>query len=76
MNIRGRVRNGVVILEEGPPLPEGAVVTVLCPDVRPAGPAERAERVDLPLVPSEHPGRVVLTAERVAELLEETDVSA
>jgi hypothetical protein len=76
MEIRGRVHNGVVVLEGGPSLPEGMMVTVLCPSSPPAGLPRLGERVSLPLVPSDHPGSRRLTAERVAELLEDGDVSA
>lgn len=76
MEIPGRVRNGVVILEGGPVLPEGMTVTVYYSSAQPAAPAGQKRRVELPLVRSEHPGSLTLTAERVAELLEESDVSA
>jgi hypothetical protein len=38
--------------------------------------ATRSQRVEFPLVRSQHPGTVDLTAERVAELLDNEDVSA
>lgn len=74
MQIPGRVQNGVVILEGGPPLPEGAEVTV---SFNVPSPLEKPKkgRVSFPLVRSTHPGTVRLTADRVAELLEEDDVS-
>ena len=68
MNIRGHIHNGVVVLENAPPLPEGMPVTVQFPD--PAVHSQR-KRVELPLVPSANPGSIRLTAERVAELLGE-----
>lgn len=75
MNIRGRVKDGVVVFEDGPVLPEGSVVTVSCPDeVHPPSNGQ-TRRVQLPLVASDRPGSVSLTAERVAELLGEADVS-
>jgi len=74
--IRGRVRNGVVVLEGQLPLPEGAVVTVLYPVSPPAEPPDSGRRVQLPLVRSDHPGSRRLTAEHLAELLEDDDVSA
>jgi hypothetical protein len=74
MDIRGRVQNGVVVVEGGLMLPEGTEVTILCPAAsQPESSAQR--RVSLPLVPSMQPGRRMLTAERVAELLEEDDAS-
>ena len=36
MVARGRVKNGVVVLDDGVRLPEGQEVTVLAPDVGPA----------------------------------------
>lgn len=76
MNIRGRVRNGVVVLEPGLVLPEGAMVTVSCAENQaPAIRNSRRQQVRLPLVPSDRPGSVSLTADRVAELLDDADVS-
>jgi hypothetical protein len=37
MVIRGRVRNGVIVLPEGASLPEGQEVTVLTPSLPPQG---------------------------------------
>lgn len=75
MAIPGRVHNGVVVLEGGHALPEGTAVTVSC-DVAPVlkKPVKR-KRVQLPLVHSENPGSVHLTNERIAEILNEEDVS-
>ena len=53
-----------------------ARVTVSCPQAPGVEPVRRKRRVVLPLVPSKHPGTLRLTAERVAELLEEDDLSA
>ncbi|REJ72001.1 MAG: hypothetical protein DWQ34_21650 [Planctomycetota bacterium] len=74
MNILGRVKGGVIVLEGGPVLPEGSIVTVSCIDDVHSPTAGRKPRVQLPLVPSTRPGSVMLTAERVAELLDETNV--
>ncbi|HUY88607.1 MAG TPA: hypothetical protein VMV10_07730 [Pirellulales bacterium] len=71
MQIRGRIKNGVVILEGRPSLPEGAEVTVLFVD--PSTAEKPKVRVKFPLVRSKLPGSVRLTADRVAELLEEDD---
>jgi len=76
MEIPGRVRSGVVVLEGGASLPEGAAVIVSCPDAVLAPASRPARRVELPLVLSKHPGSVLLTAERVAELLDEAHVSS
>ena len=75
MEILGRVHNGVVVLDGEPPLPEGTVVTVSC-KVAPATSPVETKRIEFPLVRSKHPGSLPLTAERVAEFLEEEDVSA
>ena len=87
MVIRGRVQNGVVVLDDpgASGLPEGAVVSVCYPaapqtEREPEGNRNKAKegrrRVQLPLVPSKRPGTRRLTAERVAELLDEDDLSA
>ena len=73
MVIPGRVRNGVVVLEGGPALPEGMAVTVSCNIAPAAETAKQKRRVDLPLVPSKSPGTLNLTAEHIAELLEEDE---
>ena len=74
MVIPGRVRNGVVVLEGGPDLPEGMAVTVSCNIAPAAETAKQKRRVDLPLVPSRSPATLNLTAGRIAELLEEDDL--
>ena len=82
--VRGRVENGVVVLPGDVVLPEGAEVFVSYP----AAPRLRSQdsesgtsdapsqRVRLPLVPSKRPGTCRLTAERVAELLDEDGLSS
>ena len=75
MMVKGRVKNGVIVLEGGVILPEGAAVTVSC-DVTPAVQPAAKEQVEFPLVHSQHPGTLRLTARRVADLLEEQDVSS
>jgi hypothetical protein len=76
MEIRGRVHNGVVVLEGGNPLPEGTVVTVLYSVSLPPEPPGSRRRVVSSLVRSASPGSRPLTAERIAELLEDEDVSS
>jgi hypothetical protein len=76
MTIHGRVQNGVVVLEDGPILPEGMAVSVVArvsPVIRVA---KRQRRVVLPLVSSANPGSVDLTAERIAEIMDEQDASS
>jgi hypothetical protein len=76
MEIQGRIHNGVVVLEGELPLPEGAIVTVLYSGAPPANSSEAHRRVRFPLVRSSRPGSLQLTAERVAELLEDEGVSS
>ena len=76
MEIRGRIHNGVVVLEGSPPLPEGALVTVSFPASGSLTPHGPRKRVQLPLVPSKRPGSVDLTAEKIAEFLGDDDVAS
>ncbi len=76
MEIRGRIRNGVVVMEGEWSLPEGTMVTVSYPDAPSTEPPETHRRVALPLVRSDRPGHCRLTAEDVAGLLEAEDRSA
>jgi hypothetical protein len=84
MVIPGKVENGVVVLEGDLPLPEGAEVSVMYPPVRSvAGEKHTSQtlqaqgrRVELPLVRSSAPGTRRLTAEDIAELLDQEDGSA
>ena len=64
MQIRGRIHNGVVVLDGDVSLPEGTIVTVFCPASPPTAPPDSRCRVQLPLVPSDRPGTLHLTAER------------
>ncbi|MGO8900798.1 MAG: hypothetical protein ACLQU5_20965 [Isosphaeraceae bacterium] len=77
MEIRGRVHNGVVVLEGELPLPEGTEVEVIvssgaAPETKPVG----QQRIEFPFVRSKHPGSLRLTGQRAAELLEEDGVPA
>lgn len=76
MEIAGRVQNGVVVFEGETTLPEGTEVNVV-PRAKPViQVAKRRRRVVLPLVRSGRPRSVRLTGERIADLLEEEDLSA
>jgi hypothetical protein len=75
MIIPGRVHNGVVILEGGPALPEGAAVSISYPAQVAPQPLLEKRRIQVPLVRSDRPGSVLLTGERMAEILNEEDVS-
>ena len=44
MVLRGRVQEGVVVLDDGVRLPEGQEVTVLAPDTGPASPRMEGSR--------------------------------
>jgi hypothetical protein len=74
--IRGRVKNGVIVLEDGATLPEGARVTVSCNTVRLRPRPGEEKRVQLPLVRTGRPGTLHLTNERIAEILLEEDLAA
>jgi len=76
MTIRGQVRNGVVVLEGGQILPEGTKVTVSCDSAPISRRRPKKKRVQLPLVPSKRPGSLHLTNERIAEILEEEELSS
>jgi hypothetical protein len=75
MEILGHVRNGVIVLDGNPNLPEGAVVTVLYPVVPSSAPALERKRVSFPLVRSTQPGSVPLTNERITEILDDEDAA-
>ena len=62
--------------EGGCPLLEGAVVTVQFPASQAIVQVEPAQRVQLPLVPSEKPGTVDLTNDKIAEILGWDDIFA
>lgn len=76
MDVSGHVQNGVVVLDGGVVLPEGAVVRVLCS----AGPTIRVapvrKRAQLPVVKTGQPGSLGLTNERIAEILEAEEIEA
>jgi hypothetical protein len=76
MKLRGRVHNGVVVLEGKPSLPEGTAVTVSCGRTAGSKPRRKEKRVRLPLVRSKHPGTLDLTNERIAEILEEEELAS
>ncbi len=76
MKVRGRIQKGVVVLDPDCTPPEGAEVTVAWSDALSESKSQTGRRIQLPLVRSSHPGSVPLTSDRVAELLDEEDVSA
>ena len=76
MEIRGHVRNGVVVLEGGPALPEGAAVTVRYPATAESQSAVQKKRIQVPLVRTNEPGTVHLTGKRIGEILDDEDASS
>jgi hypothetical protein len=76
MVIPGRVQNGVVVLEGGSVLPEGAAVSIAYPALPATKPSDEKRRIQVPLIPSDRPGSVQLTGTRIAEILDEEDASA
>jgi len=76
LEIHGQIRNGVVVLDYDPRLPDGTEVTVRLPGVSEMRSGTRGTRVDFPLVHGKIPASVNLTNERIAEILDDDDVSA
>jgi hypothetical protein len=76
MVIAGHVQNGVVVLEGGIALPEGAVVTVSYPAPTAATPAGGDRRIQVPLVRTGKPRSVNLTERRIAEILDDEDAAS
>jgi len=75
MVITGCVQNGVVVLESGVSLPEGAAVVILYSATSENPSVDQGTRVSFPLVHSEQPGSIELTNDRIAEILDEEDVA-
>lgn len=75
MEISGRVHKGVVVLEGGLELPEGAPVTVCYPAAVGTKAVVEKRRIEFPLVRTGQPGSVRLTGEQIAEILDEEDVA-
>jgi hypothetical protein len=75
MVIPGRVVGGVVVLEGEPILPEGATVIVSYEGPAGRAPAVEKKRIQVPLVRTGQPASVHLTGDRIAEILDEEDVS-
>ena len=76
METFGHIQNGVVVLDEGANLPEGARV---CVSVLPTGvekPQIECKPGQLPLVRGGVPGSMNLTNERIHAILEAEDVEA
>ncbi|MGH7138698.1 MAG: hypothetical protein ACREHD_23375 [Pirellulales bacterium] len=69
------MQNGVVVLEGAPVLPEGTKVTVCYGGPAVARPQPPKRRTEVPLVRTGQPGTVHQTAQRIAEILDDEDVS-
>jgi hypothetical protein len=76
MIIQGKVKNGVVVIEDGTALPEGAAVGVCYPAPVTSAAVDRRQRVEVPLVRTARPGSVRLTGERIAQILDDEDAAA
>ena len=73
MEIHGRVKNGVVILEDSQHLPEGASVTVLYPESHELSLKITKRRIQVPLVRTGNPGSVNLCNSQIDEIMNEED---
>ncbi len=73
MRIPGTIRDGKVVIEEQFALPEGTHVFVVMADA--AGIAKSAT-VEFPLKKASMPGSLKLSNQRIAELLDDEDLSA
>ena len=79
MVIHGRIENGVIVLSEMISLPEGTEVTIMVRDDMKPTDSSRAlaspAAVRLPIFDSELPADIVLSNERIAEILDHDDAS-
>ena len=76
MEIPGHVENGVVVLDGGAVLPEGARVVVSDSPRPDNGYQPPKKTAELPLVAGGQPGSIVLTNERIGEILDDDDFAA
>jgi len=76
MEVQGVVQNGVVVLDGTVSLPEGAVVTVTLRARSVIRVAKNPKRVDFPIFPSDAPGSIPITNDRIGEILEEEDIES
>lgn len=73
MSVPGRVENGVIVLQAGVQLPEGAEVVVSFSSAPTIHQSPVQKRVELPLVRTGKPGTVCLSNDQIAEILNEQD---
>lgn len=76
IEIPGRVKNGVVVLERPGTLPEGARVSVSYFSAPSGGAAADQQPVVLPIFDYDGPPDIDLTNERIAEIVDRDDASA
>jgi hypothetical protein len=76
MDVPGRVENGVVVLEGGMKLPEGAKVVVSLPRKPNIRVAPTHRPVQLPIFDYDGPPDIDLTNDQIAEILTREDASA
>ena len=74
MTLYGRVQNGVVVIDGPLPLPEGAAVIVS--ERTATRTAKPRQPVELPIFPSDRPGSIALTNDRIAEILDQEDAAS
>lgn len=74
MTLYGRVQNGVVVIDGPLLLPEGAAVIV---SERTATRTTKPRQpIELPIFPSDQPGSIVLTNDRIADILDQEDAAS
>jgi hypothetical protein len=72
MMIPGRVKDGVVILDDGARIPEGQEVTVLIPDGVPVAPQKnKSSRHSVLSIPTVNVGRIIRPLTADDDLLDE-----
>ena len=81
MELQGHIRNGVVVFDGDPTLPEGVAVTVTIPETAaPVVPLPVTRIVrepgKLPYVTGGVPGTIHLTNGRIYEIFEEEEIEA
>jgi hypothetical protein len=76
MQIRGHLRDGIVVLDRDPGLPNGTEVSVLIAPLVCEKGDKAAQALVFPLVLGTKPNSVELTNERIAEILDEEDASS
>ncbi len=76
MEISGVIQNGVVVFDGRVPLPDGTVVVVTTQTAPVVHVADQPVAALLPIFPSDQPGAIDLTNDRIAEILDQEDASS